>query len=102
MSEADRGSFLAGELLAHSALLGLLVAAAAKADPGFREEAQAAFDTLLGQIMQSDPHPSKQEAREQNKIQARASFTRLLSLVEARAVPPLTLRRRFLNWLQKG
>ena len=42
MSEAHKG-FLSGELLAHSALLGLLVAAAAKADPGFREEAQAAF-----------------------------------------------------------
>jgi hypothetical protein len=93
------------KLIAQSALLTFLVRHAKANDPTFEEYARSLVDTALGQLLEElGPPPEK-------AITAREHFMELISTPAERnsgvgrgkeRPKKLTLRRRFLNWLERG
>jgi hypothetical protein len=106
MSEKDRASAavvgLHAMIMAHAVLLRVLVRHACLNNPKFADDARQLFDTFLGKsLMQDQPKDSALE----NELMVRARTNFMTILDQPMLVPdtrPLTLRRRFLNWLERG
>jgi len=92
-------------LLAYSLLLGILVDKLKETDPNFEKNALGIFDRYLGHVVIS----GEIEAPDTLGIKAREIFVDTIKTPAnymARLPPPdpkkMTLRRAFLNWLERG
>jgi len=101
---------LRANLLMFEAVLILLIDRARAADPDFDDFAQRHFDILLGMFLeetQGNPGEVERKAREYFLALLRTSWGDLRIDPAYRPKPqsppkPLTWRRRFLNWLERG
>jgi hypothetical protein len=96
---------LAGYLIAHGVLLALLVEHAKKVDAAFIASARKQFNTYLGTRVGKDSPLDNTIL-----VEARAFFQEILEAVETPgpleidmpSAPKQTIRRKFLNWLERG
>jgi hypothetical protein len=98
----DAVESLGAELFATEVMVTMLIQKAVENDPEFVTKALAALGTWLGQ------RAAKGEEAVSLAIKARKSFTNLLEASPEMRLPsrpsppkPLTLRKRFLNWLER-
>jgi hypothetical protein len=81
-------------------LASLLLAEVLKTNPDFKTEAQAAFDTVLGAMLQKLDQGGDAQMHELI-IETREQFVGLLGTARA-PQEAITLRRRLFNWLASG
>jgi hypothetical protein len=86
-------------VVAHEAILIYLVKRAKVKDPDLGRSLQATFDTFLGENMEV---LEKAVGASETAAESRKFFEAIVAPEELVAVRPPTLRRRFLNWLERG
>jgi hypothetical protein len=89
------------QLLAHEILIGLLATRLQERDPRFIAGLRRDFDTVLGELA------AKGHKADPFAVKCRAAMMTVLDDIEMHATRKsaarrVTLRRRFLNWLEKG
>ena len=106
-SLTDSVESVGATIMAHEGLLQALIAKAIQRDPQFQAFALKELHEYLGQTLNPDPSFAPHDAKLLSK--ARQSFINTLDAGAkiAETISPtspmrLTLRRRFLNWLQSG
>ena len=91
-------AMVAGNIFAITALTAFMVNRGSKSDPSFSDDARRWFDSYLGST-RGNENVLSAEAR----IQARAMFNDIVGSSRSDiSVRKLSLRRRFLNWLERG
>ena len=104
--DEDKALMFGGSFVASMNMQVMLIRWAARQDPGFLEEALASHDDFVGRIQVQGELPTEL------MVKGREIFRQMIqTLIEIRATEPATaaatsrqksLRRRFLNWLERG
>jgi hypothetical protein len=104
MGEGTEGTY--GRIFAYGVLLSLLVEKVKENDPTFEDQSRRSFDIYLGQYFAKvgSAGPMETAAREMFNtiISSPIRMTPQTVRRELERPRPRTLRRRFLNWLERG
>ena len=95
---------LGGAIAANTVLLSMFVSWASERDPNLEQQFIASFDDFLGR-MHTEAGEEGQPAATEMLVEARKIFRTIVDNavpLKETSQPRPTLRRKFINWLERG
>jgi hypothetical protein len=113
MDSREHGVAFYAKIDAHEVLLRLLVFELQRRDPQFAQRSRKAVDWVLGVLIDEHPEddPDTAEIRSQIRTKMRERLKEMFETTEEKvaesekaiaSLKSLTLRRRILNWFERG